>query len=349
MYLLVDPIVLCLPDQRATSDQIAHFIKHLIAWDKFIRNDSADQFCITARCYSALLDAGRYPSPKLMARLIDKRTDLPVNGNDVYNACRRIIETACFPSFEDIVDLPLDEFDSGTVNLDPDLLERIPPEIKESFRKTFGYVAYAKDIQNNTIASNLLLLTHPIEEDKIAIDINLLVIDDDNLNQVRVETDLPIAETPQDLLKLRNLTDIWENTRQAIDWVQDKHNINADEKSTYTVSPEFNESLEKCQFHTHPPLLNQCFQTIALLLAKKRIQDNQQFRTSKGGNSKQVEIKVGENTWKAWRVRINKSSGAEYRLHYWRHGDKYFFSNVVSKNDDIRILGVDEEIVSQIK
>ena len=164
MYLLVDPIVLCLPENIAESEEIEDFVEHLIIWSEFIRNDQDDdQFFITANCYEALVQENRYPYRESMMALINGRDDLPYDGNTAYMACQRIIESACWPNFEDIVNLPLDQFDFDidTVHLDPDLVERIPQEIEKSFRETFGYVAYAKEIDQNVIASNLLLLTHP--------------------------------------------------------------------------------------------------------------------------------------------------------------------------------------------
>lgn len=361
MFLLVDPIVLCLPEQTATSNQIINFIKHLTAWDKFIKNNSGDEFLITGKCYLSLLDAGRYPSRELMARLIDNRDDLPVNGNDVYTACRQIIESACFPSFEERIALPLANFATDIVCLDPDLLERIPPEIQESFRETFGYIAYAKEIEQNQIASNLLLLTHPIEEDKIDIDIILLVVPDESDKSEewrRVKTDLPMAETPQDLLKLRNLTDIWEDTKQAIDLAKGQECINTN-LSPYTVGSEFNQSLQDCQFPTHPNRLAQCFRKIARLLtnslpraewrrASRNRGSHKPLREGRDQSGEQRRININGRDWTAWRLHIT-GGGNAYRLHYWLSDDteKYVLSNVVT-HDRFTIEPINEDIVAQI-
>ena len=58
---------------------------------------------------------------------------------------------------------------------------------------------------------------------------------------------------------------------------------------------------------------------------------------------------VGEITWKARQLHITSGSGAVYRLHYWTARNKYIFSNVVSKNDDITICEINEKIVEQIE
>ena len=80
MYFLVDPIVLCLPDENtATSEEIENFIEHLIIWSNFIENKKDDnqfQFCITENCYMALYEENRYPNQSLMMNLINRRHDL---------------------------------------------------------------------------------------------------------------------------------------------------------------------------------------------------------------------------------------------------------------------------------
>lgn len=348
MYFLVDPIVLCLPNEEATSDKIEDFIQHLMDWNEFITtNQDDDKFCISQTCYDALYRTGRYPLRKDMHELIDSRSDLSFNAQDAFLACQQIIESACWPTFEEAVSLPLKEFDidSKGVCLDPDLVGRIPQEIKQSFQETFGYVAYAKKILENCIASKLHLLTHPIEEKdkkaKIAIDITLLIGDDFS----QVKTDLPLVESPEDLLKYKSLTDIWEDTEQAIEWAKADAKININTRDLYTIGPKFNQSLKNCQFPTHPNRLNQCFKKIAQLLTNQDMNPSP-LKTGEGGN--QIEQKVRNSTWKAWRLHITEGPGAVYRLHYWKNGNNYVFSNVVSKSsDNFSICGIDENIVPQ--
>ena len=138
MYFLVDPIVLCLPDENAASNDISDFIQHLMDWNEFITTNQGNyKFCISATCYEALDRTDRYPFQNSIKNLIDNRSDLYMNANDIYNACRQIIESACWPSFEEAMSLPLEEFaiDSEEVCLDPNLVDRIPQEIKQSFSR----------------------------------------------------------------------------------------------------------------------------------------------------------------------------------------------------------------------
>ena len=269
------------------------------------------------------------------------------------------------PHFEKIVALPIDTFafDVSDMRLNPDLVGRVPIEIAESLQTTFAYVAYAKEIDNNSdnnpIVSNLLFLTHPVaNSNEIEIDVHLLIDDldvDDSGEWQHAQTNLPIVGTPKDLLRHRSWTDIWEDTRQAIDLAvifhKDNDPIPKDiQLSPYTVCPGFNDSLQNCQLPTNPNLLGQCFRKIAHLLSGKTMRNNHQLRTGPGGNNPQQEKELGENKWKAWRLRLTGGRGDAYRLHYWRSGDQYILSNVIRKNDNnVTICDIDEEVVKQIK
>ena len=346
MYFLIDPIVLCLPNKKATSDEISDFIQHLMDWDKFIKTNQGDaEFCISETCLNSLNRTGRYPFKEAMHELIDNRSDLNFIATDVYLACRRIIESVCWPTFEHKVKLPDLVVYCEEMVLDPNLVSRIPlEEIAESLQETFGYVAYAKEIDKNDIASALYLLTYPVSgSDKIKIGVT---VEDEEETQYKVKTDLSIIETPENWFRHKSLTDIWENTEQAIDWVKCKLHIGmGTELSPYTVGPVFSQSLKDCQFSTHSNRLEQCFKKIAQLLAGEQIQDTYVLRTGAGANNPQRTQEVDGETWSAWRLRITGGDGAVYRLHYWKNGNNYVFSNVVNKND-YYICNINGDIVS---
>ena len=347
MHFLVDPIVLCLPSETATSDEISYFIQHLIDWNEFITiNQGDDEFCITETCYRALYNAGRYPLQDSMKKLIN-RSDSFMNANDIYNACRQIIESACWPSFEEKVELPGLLVDCDEMILAPNVVERIPSEIAGSLQETLGYVAYAKEIVKHDIALDLYFLTYPLNNsNKIEIAVTVEDAKQNGYNKHKVETDLPIVESPEDLRKYKSLKDIWKDTEQAIEWAKGKMNINTG-VSHYIVGPEFNQSLENCQFPTHFNRLERCFQKIAQLLTNEKIRGNYELRTGEGANDPQITEIVGDSTWSAWRLRITEGRGAVYRLHYWKNEGKYVFSHVVDK-DEYNICTIDENIVSQI-
>lgn len=343
MYFLVDPIVLCLPNRNATSDEISDFIQHLMDWNYFIiTNQGDDEFCISEICYDALDRTGLYPVQDSIKNLINNRSDLLMDANTIYNACRQIIESACWPSFEAKVKLPglLVHYDDMT--LAPNVAERIPQEIAESLQETLGYVAYAKEIVEHDIALDLYFLTHPLNNsDKIEINVTVEDESQNKYNEHKVETDLPIVESPEDLLKYKSLTDIWEFTEQAIEWAKAEININTI-VSLYTVGPEFNQSLENCQFPTHFSRLNQCFRKIAQLLTNQNI-GQYALRTGEGANNPQIEKKVENSTWRAWRIHITDGRGPVYRLHYWKNESKYIFSHVLD-HDAHNICTIDKNI-----
>ena len=345
MYFLVDPIVLCLPEPTATPNQIEYFFQYLNNWSEFIREGQGNKFYMTEEC--CRVSASKFPYPESIQGYLQNAGGT-LDASTVSTACMRILHNfPSWPFFEEEVCLPELLVYSDTMCLDPDLVRRIPSEIAESLRETFGYVAYAKKVAKHDIASALYFLTYPIDgSNKIEIDVT--VEDDDEEHEVK--TDLPIVESPGDLIQHKSLTDIWEDTEQAIEWVKSKVDINIEQQlSPYTVGPDFNQSLERCQFPTHSNRLEQCFQKIAQLLRNKKIRDNYALRTGAGPNDPQRKEKVGDNTWSACRLRITQGSGSVYRLHYWKNKSRYVFSNVVDHDNDYNICTIDEDIVSRIK
>ena len=357
MYLLVDPIVLHLPEAAATSDQINYFFTNLYNWNKFIRtNEGNHTFCMTQVCRLAL--GAEYPSRNSLQSLITRADNCVFDAHTGYGACQYLLQAfAGWPLFEQMIALPLDAFafDDEDMSLAPDLVGRVPTEIAESLQETFAYVAYAKEIDNNPIAADLLFLTQPVKNsDKIEIDVHLLIDDsevDDSDEWQHAQTDLAIVGTPEDLLRRSDLTDIWEDTRAAIDWQIIKYRTNGTIKedtqlSRYTVGPEFNDSLQDCHFPTHDNRLKRCFEKIAQLLTGN-IWNYDELRTGPNANDPQRTKTVADRVWSAWRLYIT-GGGNAFRLHYWYSEGEYILSNVVT-HDNFNICTINKHIITQIQ
>ena len=370
MHLLIDPIVLCLPKSTKQTD-IDDFVQYILAWSAFL-TDNRNTFYITQECDRALcqypLDCFRNRPDTITSRVQDRSTILRASG--------RIINYFLKPNhFLQIENLPELLVYCDEIGLNPDLVERTHDEFTqricevgeltptsadivqkaaESLQEAFGYVAYAKEICQHPILSNLLFLTHPINgnSDKIAIKAPLETQDGE---LPPVTTDLSIVGTPEDLLRLRNLTDIWEDTGQAIDSAKDPLGTSTDKRlSPYTVGPGFNQSLQDCQFPTHPNRLDRCFKKIARLLTETLPQQEQRntrehkpLFEGRDRNGIQKTVKISGRAWTAWRLRIT-GGGNAYRLHYWYSDGEYILSNVVP-HDGVNIDAINKSIVSQIK
>lgn len=198
MYFLVDPMVLCLPEPTAQPDQILSFFSYLENWSEFIRGGQGNKFYMTKTCCE--VSAQKVPWDRNLIQGLLNDAGGSLDATTAYSSCQRVLEN-CFglPFFEEAVDLPAWLVYSHTMSLDPDLVESIPKEIAEALRETFGYVAYAKKIAKHDIASALYFLTHLVNgSEGIEIDVT---VEDEKEKKYKVETDLPIVETPNDLLK----------------------------------------------------------------------------------------------------------------------------------------------------
>jgi len=337
MHLLVDPVVLCLPEQTAEPDYIEQFFEFLSDWSQLIRVQQdvvEDQFFISETCCLALIDSQRYPEFYLMERLLASG-DVPFDAITAYRACRRIIEN--LPYFEERASLPDLLVYCDSMSLNPDLIRRISqPIIADSLRETFGYVAYAKEVSQHPIASDLILLTHPVRDSEVLM--IGVTLESNQDGECELETDLPIVETPEDLYRVKGLQKIWQDTGKAIGWAVDdlkrKRHIGRRAKlAHYLVAPEFNQSLSKCQFYTRPDLLAQCFLKISrLLMLESHRSTSVNHPLRDGRNGPPIERTISGRKWGAWRLYITGGKMG-FRLHYWWSEGEYVLSKVGPHED----------------
>ena len=367
MYLLVDPVVLCAPrpTEQAKMDD---FVRYIVDWGDSLTDDR-NTFYITQECDYALC---QHPLDFLRFRPHDVKSDI-YDSTTISNAATQITNYLLKPNhFLKIANLPILEVFCDELDLDPDLVKRTRKEFTkrisevgelnptstavvqqaaESLQEALGYIAYAKEICQHPILSKLLLLTDPINKNSDTVVINAILKTEAG-ELPPVETDLPIVKSPEDLLRHTDLTEIWENTRYAINravvlYKADKSIDQDAQLSSYAVHPGFNQSLQECQFPTHSDRLTQCFRKIAQLLTGE-IQNKNELRTAAPTTAPQREEKVNGRDWKAWRLQITKGGDA-YRLHYWHSNGEYVLSNVVAKNDSVKINPIDEHIVRSLQ
>ena len=367
MYLLVDPFVLCAP--RPTEQaEMDDFVRYIVDWGDSLADDR-NTFYITQECDYALC---QHPLDFLRFRPHDIKSDI-YDSITISNAATQITNYLLKPNyFLKIANLPILWVFCEDLNLNPDLVTRtrdefikrisevdeLTPEVAdtvqraaESLQEALGYIAYAKEICQHPILSKLLLLTYPINENSDTVVINA-ILETGGGALPPVETDLPIVKSPEDLLRHTDLTEIWGNTRSAINRAVVLHKANKTidpdaQLSSYAVHPGFNQSLQECQFPTHSDRLTQCFGKIAQLLTGG-IQNKNELRTAAPPTAPQREEKVNGRDWKAWRLQIMRG-GEAYRLHYWHSDGEYVLSNVVARNAAVRINPINENIVRSLK
>jgi hypothetical protein len=179
MELLVDPVVLYFCRGLPRSITPLGYLHYLTRWRNFIVHGSGNEFRISRTCEVALYDEDCLLDP---TRLRGYFGSLPGIGKLPVNAispiCNSILQRAYnWTRFD--ANVP-----HGRITLTPDLCTRIPNKaIADSLRETLGYIAWDR-YTTNDLPEDLHLLTHPIGDGEIQIDVHL--------GSTVVSTSLPI-------------------------------------------------------------------------------------------------------------------------------------------------------------
>jgi hypothetical protein len=204
MHLLVDPIVIALPQSPVTEEQVLSFFEHLMRWSGEIRANR-HEFIASEPCIEALYLSNRYPTPRGIQQLLERFPIEDVDAKTVYAACSRIIEN--YPYFEQKATVREDEIivDTDSVYSSPDVSSRLEEPLTTAFRETLGYIAFASEQVKPPLIDDLMLVTHP-PIDGACIHIKALLVTD--TGEVELETEFPLIWEPE---TLRQPIDSWEH------------------------------------------------------------------------------------------------------------------------------------------
>jgi len=339
MNLLVDPVLLTLPEPASDVEACLCFVEQLSAWSQEIRAQRYE-FFISEACVIALYESGRYPQIHTLLPLWETAGVYEVDCRTAYLACHRVLTN--LPYFEDRVSVRGQLVHLGKVQVAPDLVGRLQEPVAAALRETLGYVAYAREESQHPIATDLILVTHPIQD---GTDAQIEAVVETSEGEKMLTTDLPLVETPEDLLELEGLEGLWEDTDRALRWaVSDlirKRCLDEGARlAPYAVAPEFNQSIRDNHFDGRPDRLAQIFLKVALLLAgyfpRKETREHHRLRTL--GKPLRMQRGSTGKSWEAWRLWITRGK-LGMRLHYWWRDGQYVLSKV-GPHDDYSIGGI---------
>ncbi|HKP53016.1 MAG TPA: hypothetical protein VJ183_10220 [Chloroflexia bacterium] len=331
MHVLVDPVILTLPDNTATTESVVRFLWDLEHWSKEV-HAKRHNFIISSRCVDAIYMSGLYPTVHNLAPLLRKAGIEDIDPTTVWLACQSILVNE--PHFEDRAKLADVAVYPDRVSVDPDLVRRLPSPVADALGETLGLVAYAREVAKPAIISDMVMATQPIERGNI-INVDALIAT--NEGDLQVVTDCPAVLTPDDLMRMMRLQDIWSDTEQALEWaLQQLIHARQLPKGKYLkmpiVAPEFNESIRKAQFDTHPDLLAALFYTVVRLVTEViPHRPTKTHKPYKGVKCNSVDAAGRE--WEPWHIWVTRG-GPAVRLNYWWHEGEYILSRAFAHDDD---------------
>ena len=323
MDLLVDPVLYAIPDLNQNSEAHIQFVDSLATWtEEFFAK--RHNFYVWQDCMDALNEADCFPYPHNLRKLWALADEQIISPDMVWAACCRLFEIPYLeqwiedPNMHDIL------IDDTEFDVRPDLLDRLPPSVALTFQKALGRIAYVKATRDDTPATDMMLVTHPVDAETVAEIATYVVADG---HDDRIEAELPLAITPEDLESVNDIASQWQNAEQTIQGLAKdmmrKGDLLADAKlATFSIGPDFVSSIARHHFDRRPGWLQQIYRRCVLLLTGNATTNPDKHHTL----HKHDQIKRGP--WGAWRIHVTGSPMA-IRLHYWRQGNHYLLMHIV--------------------
>lgn len=321
MNLLVDPVIFAMPSQSAPQAVREQFFRHLQNWSVVQRTGTHNLF-VAQSCMYALYEAHCFPDLRALRNLWLMTPEETIDPQTLFTACKRLFMN--LPYLEDRVPrLRSVCVDEAHVEVMPDLVQRLCKPLARAFREALGLVGYAKMSNQEEVAEDMLLITHPMNGSSTA-EIRAPVEHGEHC--FIAEADLPLITSPEDLDSFLGLSEIWPETDRAIKFIHrtmvDKHYLDAGSQlREFRVAQGFSASIRDCQCEKLPGRLRQVFLKCAQLLSDSLPYDAHTHH----GLGRPKQHKKGD--WRAWRLHIT-GRPSSLRLHYWRSGNEYLLMQV---------------------
>ncbi len=331
MELLVDPVVLALPPLSVDKEHCVRFAQQLELWNDTIRR-SQHEFFVSWACANVLYGNGQYTDVHSLRRRLMAADVFEFDANTLFTACQHILMN--MPYFEDRVPSCKDvAVDGNDVSINPDLAQRLEPEVATALRETLGYLAHAREMVKHPYATDMLMLTHPIPSEGTGV-IEAIIFTDEG--QAEVNAKVPLVEQPDDLVRMAGLPAIWQDTNQAINWaiqelVRKRALTEPVQVASYSVGVEFNTSIQTYRFDTQPGRLVAIYTEIAKFLTGiTTTQGSVEDHDLRNVTCNRVDANGCE--WEPRRMHLT-GRPSSIRLHYWKYRGQYILSRVVPHED----------------
>lgn len=319
MHFLVDPVVFAIPTKDSKKEIFKEYARCLSLWEREFRG-RPDRYLVSRDYMYALSQTGNYPVIANLRQVAQLLLEAGTDPKTIFGVCHGPLGGGL--RFEEFFsDINLDDVlvENNDFLVDPNLLNRLPTSVADTFRAALGRLAYAKAYTKDVTAQSMGLVTHPIENNHhAAIEATLMFASrvETEVDTEKVSTNVPLFTSPEQVIACEKLADIWQDTRRAIEWQQyhltlQDPTLAQTDFPPYLVADTFNESVLENHLYNNGGDLNQIFRKIVLLLAGKIPFNTRENHTLHLNNQ------IVERNWGAWRMHIT-GNPISLRLHYWR-------------------------------
>lgn len=344
--IVIDPVIIMMPDNDAAKSSVEAWLENLTIWLKEALTAPFDWLHYLQA--SELLEAhGQFPSFAQLLQLQQKyRVDINIlqiarNINEFFRDETRDLEDH-LKRLEYAI-----EPEVASINIKPEqFVARLPKYIHPDLYALLADCCACKHIAH-PFGQGLYIATLALLDGSREMTVSVVVLEAlpdfarpaDN----RITQTFPLLITPDDLLPLTDIIDLWAKGEQGVVYAI-KQQLNRGQANTisgrltFRLGPRFIESVKERGLDANEIVLKSLIRAASDVIAD-RAKDIpgyrlHRFRKGETADSPQL-VREGDHAG-AWRLMIQKH-GAGWRLHYWQipgpQGSIIEFANVCKESE----------------
>lgn len=346
--VLVDPILLCLPNPCYSADELESFAKALLAWNRIVGRNNA-HVLISESAQIALNKASEYPHMHRLGQLIDKYDFELANAITLNKIVQAILDKT--PSLEEYYNIRAVMCSDGSVACDPqEVTSRLTGECGDVFQDdlVIACLADAVRVPDEEITVFCVISRDPFCEPppksvKLSANVELAERHSedgpwDMTLPLSFKKAFPIHFDSNELVDELDLWSLWDNASNAekvYECIDEKverlrmSGVKSAVISDFRLGPDFLQSLRDWGASTRSDYAMVTVESCARIILGIPKNEIKEFRQSENSNKQRSRADGAL----AFRTHITKA-GVGLRLMFWRLPDGTIeFANIGAKHE----------------
>ena len=325
--IFIDPVIVMTPSNGINREEIEGWLANLDTW----LNEALSAhytWLHSVEVTNLLQEYDRFPSFELLRRW-QRSYRLDVNPVQIMKKVNEFFRNENFDLGNKLVELGyVIQPEEGSIVIQPDqFAARWTETIRDHMHLLLATTCACKYTQHS-FTHELHIATLTLKDAFREIEVSAVILDAipdfvrgaDN----RIMQYFPLLFTPNDLLPLINVIELWNEGEKGIRYAIDheykkRYQSSSGKLLEYRLGSRFIESIHEARLDTNEIVLYKIIRAAAAIIADKakyiEAYELHWLRKSEAANSPQ-RVRVSDNA-KAWRLMVEKQ-GAGWRLHYWQ-------------------------------
>jgi hypothetical protein len=344
--IFVDPVIVITPPDDASKDEVEKWLTELTIWLQEALPAPFNWFH-SVEATDALQDSERFPDFGVL-RSLQRKYHLEINPAQIARRVHDFFRNEELDLKDHLKHLEYDiEPEIDSIAITPNqLVAGWPDAIRANLQLLLVHCCACKHIEI-PFGQEMCIATLALANDMKEISVSVIILNSlpefVRDTEYRISQAFPLIITPDDLLPLIDVVEIWAKGEQAITYAikQQYKSGQSDPISTYPsfrLGPCFIESVNERGLDTNTILLRSIIRAAADVIADRARDISgyhlHKFRKSETPDSPQLTRDSDDA--KAWRLMLQKH-GAGWRLHYWQistpEGSIIEFANICKESE----------------